>query len=420
MAANPNTLGGIPEAWSKEYQINHLKVPVFSAIANYRLASGLKVGDTVHRSFASSIVAKVMGADGSYSTQALVDTDESLVIDKNYEASFFIKSLDELQNSLPVRSKYAQLSSRALFNQMDGDILGLYAQFTSSLDAAAVGGTSGEGITVTPANAKKIFFAAKKKLQKQNVMLDNGAGFSGSKSEDDSNAMGVAVISPDFYQALLEAVDGKDTIFGDKVAQSGHAGSFGGFQLFVTNALAWTATLELPTIPTAGDTIVINGVTFTAAADGAATNAGDFSIQATVDLAAASLVQAINGTGTAGADNYIELSAANRLLMRNITATYDSATNLLTLVATGWGSVAVSETLTPAGDVWTPAKQIQHCLFGAANAIDVVIQKEPSVEAVPVTGKVGKDVVTWAAAGFKVFEEGKAMMVDVKVRTDAY
>ena len=135
MGNNPNTFQGIPETWSKEYQVSHLKVPVYPAIANYRLAPGLQVGDTVHRDYASSIVAKVMGADGSYSTQAVQDTDETLVVDKNYEASFYIKKLDELQNSLPVRTKYAKLSSAAIFNQIDGDVLGRYDQFTTSRGA---------------------------------------------------------------------------------------------------------------------------------------------------------------------------------------------------------------------------------------------------------------------------------------------
>lgn len=421
MGSNPNTFQGIPETWMKEYQIVHDKIPVYPAISNYRLASGLKVGDTVHRSYPTSLVANVMGADGSYAPQAITDTDETLVIDKNYEASFYIKELDELQNSLPVRTQYAKRSMVAIFNQIDGDILGLYDQFTQTLDDGDMGGTVGNGVTITTANVKKMFFTAKRLLQKQNIMLDNGARFTGFKSEDDQNAMGVAVISPEVYQNLLEAVDGKDTAFGDKVAQSGNAGMYAGFNLFVSNALGWSARLELPTIPTAGDTLVINGVTLTAAADNSATNAGDYSIEAAVDDAAANIVLLINGTGTPGSDEYIDVSAANRLLLKNITATYNTGTNMLTLKATGKGSVAVSETFTAAGNIWTPALQVQHCLFGVANAIDVVLQKEPSMRTKDApSAKVGYDFITWTACGYKVFNEGKAQMIDAWVRTDAY
>lgn len=421
MTENPNTFGGIPETWSKEYQIVHDKIPVYPAISNYRLAAGLKVGDTVHRSYPTSLVANVMGGDGGYTTQAITDTDETLVIDKVYETSFYVKELDEIQNSLPVRSQYAKRSMVAIFNQIDGDILGLYDQFTQTLDAGDMGGTVGDGVTITTANVKKMFFTAKRLLQKQNIMLDNGARFTGFKSEDDANAMAVAVISPEVYQNLLEAVDGKDTVFGDKVAQSGNAGMYAGFNIFVSNALGWSASLAFATIPTAGDTITINGVVLTAAADNSATNAGDFSIETTNDLAAANLVLLINGTGTVGSDEYIDVSAANRLLLKNITATYSASTDKLTLKATGKGSVAVSETLTPAGDVWTTTLQVQHCLFGVANAIDVVIQKEPSLKIKDApSAKVGSDFITWTAGGYKVFNEGKAQMIDAWVRTDAY
>ncbi len=425
MAANPNVFGGIPETWSKEYQMTHLKVPVYPAISNYRLAPGLEVGDTVHRDYASSIIAKVMGADGSYSAQGVTDTDETLVINKEYEASFYIKKLDVLQNNLPVRTKYAKLSAAAIFNQIDGDILGLYDQFTQTLDAGDMAGTNGVGVTITPTNAKKLFFTAKKLLQRQNIMLDNGAQFTGFKPDDDQNVMGVAVISPDIYQNLLEAVDGKDTVFGDTVAQSGHAGKFANFQLFVSNALGWSASLALSVNPTTGDTITINGVTltFNTTVDAGVT-AGQVKIASTVDLTRANLAAFLNAPTTTVADStnagYNAVSAANALLLRNMTFTNDNTADTLAIKATGWGSVAVSSVLTNAANLFTANLQVQHALFGVANAIDVVVQKTPSMEEVPVTGKVGRDIVTWAAAGYKVFNDGKAMMIDAWVRTDAY
>lgn len=421
MTANPNTLE-MSEVWNKNYQMVHDKVPVYPAISNYRLASGLQTGDTVHRQYPSSFVAKTMGDNGSYATQAITDTKESLTIDKVYETSFYVKDLDLLQADLPLMNKYAERSMIAIYNQIDGDILGLYDQFTQTLDDGDLGGTAGLGLTVTTANVKKMFFTAKRLLQKSNVLLDNSSTFQQPGGDSQiSGGMPVAVISPEVYQNLLEAVDGKDTVFGDKVASSGHMGSFGGFQLFVTNALGWSATLVLSTIPTANDTIIINGVTLTAVANGTATNAGEFSISTTNDLAGANLVLLINGTGTAGSSTYVDVSASNRLLLKNITATYTASADTLTLKATGWGSIAVSETLTPALDVWTTTKQVQHCLFGLSNSIDVVLQKEPSKKVRPApSAVVGDDVITWSAGGYKVFNEGKLQMIDAWVRTDAY
>lgn len=419
MGPNPNTFQGIPETWSREYQIVHDKIPVYPAISNYRLAAGLKVGDTVHRSYPTSLIAKVMGADGSYATQAVTDTDETLAIDKNYETSFYIKELDELQNSLPVRQQYAKRSMVAIFNQIDGDILGLYDQFTQTLDAGDMGGTAGEGVTITSANVKKLFFTAKRLLQKQQIMLDNGARFTGFKADDDQTAMGVSVVSPDVYQNLVEAVDGKDTVMGDAAGKSGHQGMFAGFNIFMSNAIGWSGRLLIGTQPTDADTVIVNGVTFTFKTVLGVT-AGNVLIGATNDTSITNLTALINDPATTTAQG-VALSAANQLLVRNIVATADLVNNYMSLKATGYGSIAVSETLTAAADVWTTTLQVQHCLFGVANAIDVVIQKEPSMRTKDApSAKVGYDFITWTACGYKVFNEGKAMMIDAWVRTDAY
>lgn len=423
---NPNTLN-MSEVWNKSYQINHDKIPVYPAISNYRLAAGLKKGDTVHRQYSGTLVANDMDGDGGYTPQAFTDTDETLVINKEYEASVYIKDLDALQADLPLQDQYAKRAMVALFNKIDGDILGLYDQFNQTLDDGDLGGTSGNGITPTTNNAKKIFFTAKRLLQKQNIMLDNGAQFTGFKSEDDKNAMAVAVISPELYQFLLEAVDGKDTVFGDTVAQSGHAGRFAGFNLFISNALGYSAVLSMVAQPTDGDTVTVNGVTFTFKTT-LGTTAGNVLIGGSADAARANLAAAIANTeGTAAStvsalSKYVELSAANRLLIpkNRVTTTNDNTADTMALKLTGSGSVAVSETFTDATDTWTAAKQVQHALFGVANSIDVVIQKEPSMTLKDVYRKVGKDVVTWTACGYKVFNDGKAQMIDAWLRTDAY
>lgn len=422
MAANPNTISsGIRETWDNVYQVQHHKIPVYPAFSTFRLAAGLQKGDTVNRHYRNSLVANDMGADGSYVTQAITDTQEQLVINKEKETSFYIKELDELQNHLPVRAKHAYDSMAAIFNQVDGDVLGNYDSYTNTLDDGDLGGTSGNGITVTTSNVRQLFSRSKKILQRNNIMLDNSAKFTGFRKEDMAVQRGVAIISPDVYNTLLESLDGKDSALGDQVGINGHSGRYFGFDLFVSNALGWSATLVLDTIPVAADTITINGVAMQAAADNSATNAGDFSIETTNDLAAANIVLLINGTGTAGTDEYIDFSTANRALMKNITATYTASTDKLTLKATGKGYVVVSETLSPATDVWTPALQVQHCLIGVNNSIDVVIQKNPSVTARPSPdARVGSDVVTWAAYGYKVFREQLNKMVDVWVRTDAY
>lgn len=426
---NPNTLP-MQQTWDKIYQVTHHKLPVYPAISNFRLAKGLETGDTVNRQYRSTMQARPMGGDGSYRRQAVTDTNQTLTIDQEYEASFYIKSLDEIQRHLPTRKAYAMDASKAIFNQIDGHILGHYDSFTNTLDDGDLGGTPGNGITVTTGNVRKLFTRSTKKLQRENIFLDISAKFTGFKKEDSKREMPVAVISPDVHELLVESLDGKDTDLGDKVGIQGHVGRYSSYEIFVSNALGWSGTLEFGSTDFSdGDTVLINGVTLTMKTS-LGTVAGNVKIGGSVADSIDALVAVINdaegleedadgtgGSGTVGTD-YVELSQTNRDLLRNVVAT--DGTTELTIKATGYGFVVVTETATPADILWTLALQVQHCLFGVANSIDSVIQKTPTMLVKDRDGKVGKDIVTWAAWGARVFFESTVRMVDVWVRTDAY
>ena len=87
MGGNPNSLS-IKSIWSNVYQISHLMQPVYKAFATERLATQLKVGNTIYRTYSSDVIVNEMGGDGSYSTQGLTDTDESLTVDQNQKYLF--------------------------------------------------------------------------------------------------------------------------------------------------------------------------------------------------------------------------------------------------------------------------------------------------------------------------------------------
>lgn len=418
MAANPNTMT-FKTVFSAEYQMSHYKEPVYQILADTRLESDLTKGQTIARSYASDVQVNDMGADGSYSTQAIVDTQETLVINKEKEASIYIKKLDELQAHLPLKQKYGRKLANALINQIDGDVLlAMYQGAGTTLDDGSFSGTSGNGFTVTATNVATVFTTAMQKLRLKNVVYNKR--FQGGIKLEVPEGMPVATISPEILSYIELYLGGKDTLLGDETSRNGYSGYFMGFNIFVSNALAWTATLELPTIPTAADTITINGVTLTAAANGAATNAGDFSISTTNDLAGANLAALINGTGTPGASTYIELSAANRRLLKNITATYTASTDKLTLVSSGWGTVVVSETLTPAGDIWTTTAQQLHVLFSLSKSCSLVVQKDPSLEENFVSGKIGRDYIAWTVYGIKVFVDQAPQIVQLAVNSSSF
>lgn len=389
-------------------QMKHERSDVFRAIVSMEERSTLRKGDAVHRPYRSAIAVQTYTRGTAFVVQDLTDTDESLSVNISKIAPFYVDDLDALQHNYAAINLYADDAAVQLGNYIDGDVLGEYDVAASHVGLYDMGGGGALndliGFTVTTTNIQKVFAVANRKLNANNIGQDRR----------------FAVISPQFYQTLLEYLAGKETVLGDSTGTNGHVGKYFGFDLYVSNATGWSATLNNVTIPTAGDTITINGVVLTAAADNSATNPGDFSIETTNDLAAANLVLLINGTGTAGSDEYIDVSAANRALLAGITASYSTSTDLLTLKAEGKSFVAVSETLTPAASVWTTTLQVQHQLFGQKGATDLVIQSAPKVEVKEVPDKLGKNIAPWTLYGLKTFREGTFKLVDVLTRSDAF
>lgn len=403
--------------------MSHFKEPVYQILADTRLESGLTKGQTVSRSYASDVTVNDMGADGSYSTQAITDTAETLTINKEKEASIYIKKLDELQAHLPVKVKYGRKLANALINQIDGDTqLTAYQGAGTSLDDGSFGGTSGNGFTVTATNVATVFTTAMQKLRLKNVVYNNR--FQSSMDLEVPSGMPIAVISPEILSYIELYLGGKDTLLGDQVSRNGYSGYFMGFNLFVANALPWTGTLSMVTQPTDGDTVTINGAVFTFKNTvDAGVTAGQVEIGSTVDVTRATLAAHINAPGTTVADGTVgrnAFSAADQRLLKNITATNDNSADTITLVASGWGTVVVSETFTDPTDTWTATKQQLHCLFALSKSVSLVIQKDPSLEENFVSGKIGRDYIAWTVYGLKVFVDQAPQIVQLSVNSSAF
>lgn len=405
MGANPNTLtDDFPKYWSRRMQVTRFKVNVYHVLANTEEKANLKKGNSATRPYRSSLVINDMGADGGYTRQAIQDTGETLTIDQEKEITFYIKELDELQNNYNVRNDYADDNAKLASNYIDGVVLGEYDQAASIVGNYEMGGggaaSDGIGFALTPSNVLSVFGKAKKKLTNQHIPQTGRW----------------AIISPEFEDVLWQFLAGKESQLGDKTGEEGMIGSYGGFKLYVSDNVGWSGRLELGTLATNNDTVVINGVTFKFVT-GTPTNAGEVKAETSGAVCIDNLVAAINAPGTTTA-NFIKLSDADQALMKGITAT-DHAT-YLTLKATGRSYVVVSETLTAAADIWTTTKQIQHCIFGWGTPVDLVIQKDVNLKVKERDGYVGNDIVTWFVFGKKTFREGTKQMVDVQIRSDAY
>lgn len=410
-------------------QVTHHKVDVFRAICNFEEAENLKEGDTVNRPYRSKMVSQTYTRGIAFAVRDITKTNEQLVVNVARVAPFYIDDLDSLQSQHNDMNDFADDSVIVLANQIDGNILGEYDQANSTISNADIvsGGNSTHGVTVDTTNIQTIFAKAKMKLKRKNA-LGGGPKVPGGSLRGSLSLF--AIISADFESVLLEYLAGKESTLGDSTSMAGHAGKYYGFDLYVSNSLGWSGVLSLVTQPTDADTVVIQvpnkeTVTFTFKTTLGST-AGNVLIGGSADVARANLAGLINTPGTTDA-NGVALSTtlgtsgySPQDSMEGIVAINDNTADTLTIKAEGVGFLIVSETLTAAADIWTAALQIQHALFGIKGAIEVVIQKAPNVEIKDVPDKIGKNVVPWTLYGLKTFTEGKARLVDVKVRTDAY
>lgn len=409
--------------FNAEYQMSHFREPVYQILADTRLESSLTKGQTVARSYTSDVIVNDMGADGSYSVQALTDTQETLVINKEKEASFYVKDLDLLQAHLPVKQKYGRKLAQKLINQIDADVLlAAYQGAGTAMDDGTFSGTAGNGHTVSSANVMQVFFTASEKLRKKHVWYN--VRFQGGTRLEVPDGMPIAIISPETLTYVQLYLGGKDSMLGDQSSRNGYSGYFGGFNMFVSNSLPWTGTLTMATNPTDGDTITINGVALTFKSTLGST-AGNVKIATTVDLTRANLATALTTPGTAITEatdvGYVAVSSTDQSLLKNMTFTNSNSADTLTVVSAGWGNVVVAETLTAAANVWTTTLQKQINLFALSKSVSLVVQKEPSLTNRPSpNARIGEDFIAWTVYGIKVFVDQAPQIVSYAVNASSF
>ena len=238
--------------------------PVYKAFATERLASKLNPGATIYRTYGSDVIVNEMGGDGSYSTQAVTDTDESLTVSSKPEVSFQIPDWQTFQTHLPTKRYYAEKSMFRLWNYIDGVLLNNmiytahYNQIANStqtiIDNGIISGSTSDGAGITPSigNIMALFGAATQQLQKNNVMYVPNKRFTGQSSEDGSK-IASAVVTPEVYNYLTQYVGGKNSSKGDDVTTNGYIGYFFGFNVFVSNNLPWSGMITMTAQPSDND-----------------------------------------------------------------------------------------------------------------------------------------------------------------------
>jgi hypothetical protein len=398
--------------WSREMQEVLWVTNVWRPQANFRLEDELKDGDTIKRIYATKMVPASYTRYSDVTFQTGTTTAESLTVDTTPTIPFIISDLDELQSTPKARAKFTNMAVEQLNNIINGYYTAEVANANSAIDASNFGGTSGQGATITPANINKMFSIAQRNLGRRNVYK-----YKPGESEFFAN------ITPDLYQALLERLEGKESVLGDKLSENGHAGMYMGFDLYVSNAAYWTGQLNLATQPTANDTLVIKvadqTITITFVSSIGST-AGNVLIGANVDATRVNLTALFNAPGTTNSTQ-VALSAEHQALFYGLTATDSPSGDTMTITWRGVGAPILSETLTDTTDGWATGKNITHNMFGRKGAVDFVIQRYPKIQIDAAENRIEEwKIKPYTLFGKKTFQDGARKLVNVKVDTTSY
>lgn len=399
-----NLSASFKEVWATDQQEAFYKVNVARQICDTSYRSQLSSGDTLHRPYRTAPgypKAYVRGTDMTERT--LTTTDEYLTVASEYYDFFYVDDHDKMQSNYNEASKHGKDGGETLSQQIDSDVLGEALNAASYVDAGNVGGTAGQAISLSTTTIVPTVTTVSQKLTKLNVF---------SKDR-------YAVVSPEWTKVMVEYGVARATAMGDSLNRNPDFMSWLGYDFYESNQLCATAVLELDTQPTDGDTVTIAGVTFTFKTALGST-AGNVLIGGSADAANANLTALINDPSTTTAQG-VALSSANQDFFNGrMSAVSDTTGNTVTVTAKGVGVLDVSETLTAAGDVWTPTLQVQHQLFGVRGNPVLVVQEEPNIEFVKAEKRKGYFYQNTILYGWKTFADNAKQMVDVRVDCSAY
>ena len=392
-----------PTYWSRVMGRKLYKTTVFRSLASFEEQPVLKDGQIVDRPYRSDVVAETYTKGTALTAQDLTATSDQLTVNQFKGLLMYIDQVDKVQNKWSAAKLWAEEAAKRIGIIIDANFFYEYVNANDTIDDGDLGGTAGNGFTLSTANVDNVFAKLNRKLDVNNV----------ERSER------FLALSPQFYDVLWQRISGKESLLGDKTSENGNIGRYAGVELFLTNNLTGSAQWVPANAPSNGDTITINGITFQWVTNVTPSSAaGDVQLEGTVAASIDNLVAFINAGGVGNDTEYKSLSTANQRTVQNWVAV--DGTTYIEVRAKGASYMTV--TGSDATDVWTAARQIQHCLGGRKGAIDMVIQQEPDVEMASTVsaGKRGMNIMPLSIFGIKTFNQGKNEIFDVQVRSDAF
>jgi len=328
----------------------------------------------------------------------LDSSDQELEVDTFKYSVVEVDDTDIKQNFYNAADFAAMSMQKQLNNLVEQAFLSKVSDAGHTLDAGSVGGVAGVAIDLNVTNAAQLFTAGHTKLDMIDAPLTNR----------------VAVVGAHTVGVLRNTKAGRESNLGDTVLANGIIGPWQGWTVVQNNNLPYSASLEMATNPTAGDTITIAGVTFTYRA--VPSLPGEIDIGADAAATRVLTVNAINGsaTGKNSATGYFDVSSEDRFILtekRSVVAVDNIAGTQIDI--TGFGDIVVSETLTAAADIWSG--QLQKSVFMVRGAIDLAVQMPASVEIARKERGFADIVKALEGYGTKVFADGARLLIKVNI-----
>ncbi len=386
-----------PEYWSRRQQAVLRKTLVMRDVVSMAEQATLSNGDVVHRPYRGSnaLSANDYTRGTDVTPQDVTPTDESLTVNVEKEVTTYLDLLDKKQSAYGF-DRYIDDAAYVLRNSVDGDTLDEIASAFSTVDDGDIGGTAGTAITLSTSNVINTFSTAQEKLLNNNVEMDRPW---------------YAVISPRVANTIQQSAIASGFNLADTTFKNGYAGAFLNWKIKVSNNVRHTASFNIATNPSEGDTVVINGVTFTFNAT--PSGAGSVDIGGTAAASVDNLVLAINN-GAVGS-TYIQLSTPDRNKLKNDRVVATDGTTTLDLTSSG--QMTLSETFTDTTD--NVGAQTAHNYLARQGATDLVMQIAPTVQKNKAPLQTGDNFLSYMLYGIKTFDEGTDRMIDLQTIASA-
>lgn len=225
MAAYTNDVAALnPQNWADMIQENLHKELVAMDIADLKFKSKLTSGTQVHFPMfgALSTTAYVKGAD--VTVQALDTTDEYLTVDQLWESSFYLDTVDKVQNLYSAMEAGVREATDSIKQKIETVFFAEVLNAHDTFDAGDMStGSDGDAVALTTTNVIEFFSRARAKL---------GKALKGKRA--------VAVVTYDVASLIEQKAAAGGFSIADATFKRGYAGPFMGWDIYVSENLDTT------------------------------------------------------------------------------------------------------------------------------------------------------------------------------------